>query len=210
MRLHSGVSRKAARTRVAELLELVGIPASRASRYPHEFSGGMRQRAALAMALACSPRVLLADEPTTALDVITAAQILELLRSVTDELGLAMIFVSHDLPAVAQVCQRAAVMYAGQVVEEGPVTSLLRDPRHPYTRMLFGATPDLQDETAALPIPGVPPRLDQPISGCSFAPRCDRVLGRCAAEQPTWAQVADGQFAACHLNAGRSAAQVRS
>ena len=209
MRLHATVPRKAIAARVAELLELVGIPASRAGRYPHEFSGGMRQRAALAMALACSPRVLLADEPTTALDVIVQAQILELLRSVTEELGLAMIFVSHDLPAVAVICHRAAVMYAGQVAEEGPVPSLLRDPRHPYTRMLFGATPDLWEGSAARPIPGAPPRLDRPIIGCSFAPRCDRVMGHCQEQRPDWLQVAEDRFAACHLNAGLPAAQVQ-
>ena len=200
MRLHSALSRKAARARAGELLELVGIPASRAGGYPHEFSGGMRQRAALAMALACAPKVLLADEPTTALDVIVQAQILELLRSVTAELGVAMIFVSHDLPAVAQVCDRAAVMYAGTLVEEGPVGSLLREPRHPYTRMLFGATPDLRAAVPPRPIPGTPPRLDEPIAGCAFAPRCDQVLGRCTAESPAWVPVAADRSAACHRN----------
>ena len=147
MELHDLASGKAARARVRELLELVGISGDRADRYPHEFSGGMRQRAAIAMALACSPKVLLADEPTTALDVMVQAQILELLTKLSQTLGkesgLTVILVTHDLPVVAQVCDRAAVMYAGEIVEMGGMSAIYHDPRHPYTRMLFAATPDL-------------------------------------------------------------------
>ena len=144
----------------------------------------MRQRAAIAMALACQPKVLLADEPTTALDVMVQAQILELLVRLTDDLGLAMILVTHDLPVVAQVCGRAAVMYAGKVAELGPMETLFHDPRHPYTRMLFQATPDLYGDDEVVSIPGVPPRLDRPVAGCPFQPRCDSAMSRCADEVP--------------------------
>src|SRR5439155_15438783 len=155
-----------------------------ASRYPHEFSGGMRQRAALAMALACQPQVLLADEPTTALDVMVQAQILEMLVALSTELNLALILVTHDLPVVAQVCERAAVMYAGRISEAGPVDALYHDPRHPYTRLLFAATPDLRGEGEPTSIPGAPPRLDREIVGCPFAPRCDRRFDPCGSVTP--------------------------
>ena len=148
--------------------------------YPHEFSGGMRQRAAIAMALACKPKILLADEPTTALDVMVQAQILELLVGLADDFGLALVLVTHDLPVVAQVCERAAVMYAGEIVEAGPTDTLYHDPRHPYTRLLFAATPDLYGEDAVVSIPGTPPRLDRELTGCPFAPRCDRAFAPCA------------------------------
>src|SRR5436189_5311112 len=140
MGLHGIAEGEEARGTSRELLEMVGIPKAAAERYPHEFSGGMRQRAAIAMALACKPKILLADEPTTALDVMVQAQILELLVKLTDDLGLAMILVTHDLPVVAQVCRRAAVMYAGKVAESGPIETLSHDPRHPYTRLLITAT----------------------------------------------------------------------
>ncbi|WP_205856419.1 ABC transporter ATP-binding protein, partial [Phytoactinopolyspora endophytica] len=144
MRVHGVADGKSATRRVGELLDLVGIPPERAKRYPHEFSGGMRQRAAIAMALACEPKVLLADEPTTALDVIVQAQVLDLLDRLRRELGLAVVLVTHDLPVVAQVCQRAAVMYAGEVVENGDIDALHTDPVHPYTRKLFEAARELE------------------------------------------------------------------
>jgi peptide/nickel transport system ATP-binding protein len=200
MELHGTRSGSGARARVRELLELVGIPGARANRYAHEFSGGMRQRAAIAMALACDPKVLLADEPTTALDVMVQAQILELLVRLTDELGLSLILVTHDLPVVAQVCTRAAVMYAGEIVEQGPTRDLYHDPRHPYTRMLFAATPDLHGTQAVESIPGAPPRLDRELQGCPFAPRCDRAFARCQSEHPQVVPVAERHLAACHLN----------
>ena len=140
----------------------------------------MRQRAAIAMALACEPKVLLADEPTTALDVMVQAQILELLVRLTHDLGLSMILVTHDLPVVAQVCDRAAVMYAGEIVEMGEMATIYHEPRHPYTRMLFAATPDLLGDDDVLSIPGAPPRLDREIVGCPFAPRCDSAFAPCA------------------------------
>jgi oligopeptide/dipeptide ABC transporter ATP-binding protein len=200
MAYHGIAQGAGARRRAGELLEMVGIPAAAAERYPHEFSGGMRQRAAIAMALACQPKVLLADEPTTALDVMVQAQILELLSGLSDELGLALILVTHDLPVVAQVCERAAVMYAGEIVESGPTDALYHQPRHPYTRLLFAATPDLYGQEAVVSIPGAPPRLDRETTGCPFRPRCDVPLDRCAAEHPELRQVAPGHQAACHRN----------
>jgi peptide/nickel transport system ATP-binding protein len=200
MELHSVAEGKEARTRARELLEVVGIPGDRVSRYPHEFSGGMRQRAAIAMALACKPKVLLADEPTTALDVMVQAQILQLLTSLASDFGLALILVTHDLPVVAQVCDRAAVMYAGVVAELGSVDRLYHDPRHPYTRLLFAATPDLYGADAVASIPGAPPRLDRELIGCPFAPRCDRAFSPCPTVIPRLFEVEPGHIAACHLN----------
>ena len=200
MELHGIAEGREARRRVGELLERVGIPAERADRFPHEFSGGMRQRAAIAMALACQPKVLLADEPTTALDVMVQAQILELLVALAEDFGLALVLVTHDLPIVAQVCDRAAVMYAGEIVESGPVDALFHTPRHPYTRLLFAATPDLYGEEEVASIPGAPPRLDRPIVGCPFRPRCDRAFGRCVDDRPELKTVTAAQAAACHLN----------
>ena len=200
MELHGIAEGRDARRRVGELLERVGIPAERAQRFPHEFSGGMRQRAAIAMALACTPKVLLADEPTTALDVMVQAQILELLVALAEDFGLTLVLVTHDLPIVAQVCERAAVMYAGEIVESGPTDALFHAPRHPYTRLLFAATPDLYGTEEVASIPGAPPRLDRAIVGCPFRPRCDSAFGRCVDERPALKPVATAQAAACHLN----------
>jgi oligopeptide/dipeptide ABC transporter ATP-binding protein len=199
MELHDIASGDAAKRRAQELLELVGIASAGFDRYPHEFSGGMRQRAAIAMALACNPSVLLADEPTTALDVMVQAQILELLSGLTEELGLALILVTHDLPVVAQVCETAAVMYAGEIAEAGPMDDLFHTPRHPYTRLLFAATPDLYGDETVVSIPGSPPRLDRPITGCPFAPRCDSTFEPCSIHPPLQ-NVGIDHVAACHLN----------
>ncbi len=200
MAFHGIAEGAAARKRAGELLELVGIPAAAGERYPHEFSGGMRQRAAIAMALACEPKILLADEPTTALDVMVQAQILELLTGLSRNLGLALVLVTHDLPVVAQVCERAAVMYAGEIVEAGPTEMLYHAPRHPYTRLLFAATPDLYGQDAVISIPGAPPRLDSELAGCPFRARCDVPLERCAGEHPELRMVGPGHQAACHRN----------
>ena len=200
LELHGSSSGRAARAQTGELLGAVGIPPDRAERYPHEFSGGMRQRAAIAMALACKPSVLVADEPTTALDVMVQAQILELLDGLCRDFGLALLLVTHDLPVVAQLCDRAAVMYAGEIVEEGPVEELYHDPRHPYTRLLFAATTDLNAEALPVSIPGAPPRLDRPIAGCPFRARCDRAFARCEHDRPLLRAVGSRRVAACHLN----------
>jgi peptide/nickel transport system ATP-binding protein len=206
MELHGYASGSEASARVRELLETVGIGPERARSYPHELSGGMRQRAAIAMALACSPRVLLADEPTTALDVMVQAQVLELLTYLSNELGLALVFVTHDLPIVAQTCTHAAVMYAGRIVEHGPTEALYHETRHPYTRMLWAATPDLDAREEVVSIPGVPPRLDSELHGCPFAPRCDLAASRCVAERPELRSVGDGHVSACHFASSVGAA----
>jgi peptide/nickel transport system ATP-binding protein len=200
LELHDRAKGAAARARTGELLEAVGIPAGRAARYPHELSGGMRQRAAIAMALACNPKVLIADEPTTALDVMVQAQILELLDGLCRDFGLALVLVTHDLPVVAQLCNRCAVMYAGEIVERGPLEAIYHTPGHPYSRMLFAASPDLAGlDEPVLSIPGAPPRLDRRIDGCPFSPRCDSVFDACAV-RPRLEQVAGDHAAACHLN----------
>src|SRR5205823_4567750 len=189
LELHQLAKGAVARTRAGELLEQVGIPAERAERFPHELSGGMRQRAAIAMALSCNPRVLIADEPTTALDVMVQAQILELLDGLCSDFGLALILVTHDLPVVAQLCNRCSVMYAGEIVERGPLDVLYHTPGHPYTRMLFAASPDLgMGDAPVLSIPGAPPRLDRPIDGCPFRPRCDSAFAACV-ERPSLLEV---------------------
>jgi peptide/nickel transport system ATP-binding protein len=152
------------------------------------------------MALACNPSILIADEPTTALDVMVQAQILELLDSLCRDYGLSLLLVTHDLPVVAELCDRAAVMYAGEIVEHGPVDALYHDPRHPYTRLLFAATPDLYGDGVPASIPGAPPRLDRPLVGCPFHTRCDRAFSRCKDEHPLLKQLEGGRSAACHLN----------
>jgi peptide/nickel transport system ATP-binding protein len=200
LELHGRAKGDTARARTSELLESVGIPAGRASRYPHELSGGMRQRAAIAMALSCNPRVLIADEPTTALDVMVQAQILELLDGLCRDFELALVLVTHDLPVVAQLCNRCAVMYAGEIVERGPLETLYHTPGHPYSRMLFAASPDLAGlDEPVLSIAGAPPRLDRPIYGCPFRPRCDSVFDACGV-RPRLDQLAEDHDAACHLN----------
>jgi oligopeptide/dipeptide ABC transporter ATP-binding protein len=201
LELHDRAKGAAARARTGELLEAVGIPAGRAARYPHELSGGMRQRAAIAMALACNPKVLIADEPTTALDVMVQAQILELLDALCRDFGLALVLVTHDLPVVAQLCNRCAVMYAGEIVERGPLEAIYHTPGHPYSRMLFAASPDLAGlDEPVISIPGAPPRLDRRIEGCPFRPRCDSSFEACTV-RPRLERVGADHDAACHLAA---------
>ena len=186
--------------RVTELLDLVGISADQKEHFPHQYSGGMRQRAMIAMALTCNPQVIIADEPTTALDVMIQAQILELLDGLRKKLGLSIIFVTHDLGIVAEMCDRVLVMYGGVTAEYADVDVIYNEPRHPYTQELLKAFPDLTKPKKKLSsIPGYPPRLDALPAGCRFAPRCPAAFERCHTEQPQLHQLTDGHFASCHL-----------
>jgi oligopeptide/dipeptide ABC transporter ATP-binding protein len=183
-RVRAGLGRRAARARALELMRLVGIPdpTRRYAAYPHELSGGLRQRVMIAIALSGDPKLVLCDEPTTALDVTIQDQILTLLRSLQERLGTSLVFVSHDLAVVAQTCQRVAVMYAGQVVEAGPVETVFREPRHPYTLSLLRSVPDFDNVRDRLAtIPGSPPDLANPPTGCRFHPRCPLVRDDCIA-----------------------------
>jgi len=196
---HTPLNRRERRRRAAELLDLVGIPsaAERLRSYPHEFSGGMRQRAMIAIALAGEPKLLLADEPTTALDVTIQDQILKLLLRLVQDLGMAMVLVTHDLGVVAEVCDRVAVMYAGRIVETGPVGAIFGQPKHAYTLALLDAMPDGGPARQPLqPIPGQPPLLDEPLPGCPFLPRCGFAEEACR-RRPPLRTVAAGHSAAC-------------
>jgi peptide/nickel transport system ATP-binding protein len=193
-------SRQQAAPRVAELLELVGIGANRRDQYPHQYSGGMRQRAMIAMALACNPQVVIADEPTTALDVMIQAQILDLLDRLRHRLGLSVILVTHDLGVVAEVCDTVLVMYGGVVAEYAAVDTIFNDPQHPYTQRLLHAFPDLsKPDEALVSIPGYPPRLDALPPGCRFAPRCPVAFERCHVEPPALHRLGGFHWASCHL-----------
>ncbi|MGK2859189.1 MAG: ABC transporter ATP-binding protein [Thermoanaerobaculia bacterium] len=187
LRIHRGASRSEARARAVELLDLVSIPdaASRIDDYPHQLSGGMRQRVMIAMALACEPELLIADEPTTALDVTIQAGILELLASLRERLGLSILLITHNLGIVAEFCERAVVMYTGRIVEEAPVERLFRDPKHPYTRGLLASLPRLSSGATRLTtIPGVVPDIRRLPAGCTFAPRCSEVMEACSVAVP--------------------------
>ena len=198
-------SEQAARARVGELLEQVGLPASRAADYPHELSGGQRQRVLIAMALACDPLFLVADEPTTALDLMVQAQVLSLLARLRAERGLAMMFITHDLSVLTSVCDRLAVMYAGRVVEEGPSDTVFEDPRHPYTRALAAAFPTIGDQASRMHPTGLggdPPDPADLPSGCTFNPRCPLVEERCHRIDPGLYEAGGGRRAACVLVGG--------
>jgi len=195
-----GLPRAEANRRARELLELVGIARDRAADYPHQLSGGMRQRAMIAMALACDPAIVIGDEPTTALDVMVQAQILELLERLREQLGLSLILITHDLSVIAETCDRVMVMYAGRVAEEGPVRTVFSGPRHPYTQMLLAAIPNLDSDKRLLAtIPGSPPDLRTPPPGCRFHPRCPMAMDVCREIIPEEVRYADGVRVACHL-----------
>lgn len=195
------MDRKAIRAHAARMLDLVGLPdpEGQLSRYPHQLSGGMRQRVLIAMALSGAPRLLIADEPTTALDVTIQAQVLALFSDLVQRLNLAVIMISHDLGAVAAICKRIAVMYAGTVVEDAPAQGLLTGPRHPYTRGLLAALPDIEGSQSELAgIPGSIPNLLVPPPGCRFHPRCPLASDRCRAEKPPLRDLAPNHRVACH------------
>jgi len=205
VRLHEGASRKEAMDRAVEMLKLVHIPMAerRVRDYPHQFSGGMRQRVMIAIALACNPQLLIADEPTTALDVTIQAQILDLMGELKERLGMAVMLITHAMGVVAETAQRVVVMYAGQVVEEAPVTELFAHPRHPYTQGLIRSIPRI--DTAAThkvrleAIPGTVPKLVEPAEGCRFAGRCAHVRAECRSATPPLREVAPGHKVACIL-----------
>jgi len=204
-----GESEATARRRAGELLEYVGIPRRRGGAYPHELSGGMRQRAMIAMSLACDPAIVIGDEPTTALDVMVQAQILELFERLRTDLGLSLILITHDLSVIAETCDRVLVMYAGRVAEEGPVGRVFTAPRHPYTQKLLASFPNIRTDRRTLDvIPGQPPDLRDPPPGCRFAPRCPAAMPVCTEAVPPEVRFADGVRVACHLYPPEAAATV--
>ncbi len=202
---HQNLSEEAAEKRAMEMLEKVQIPGARFKEYPHEFSGGMRQRVVIAMALACNPALIIADEPTTALDVTIQAQVLELMRSLKDEFSTAMIMITHDLGVVGEVCDHVAVMYAGRIVETGSLEQIFRGAKHPYTTGLFRCIPDIEEESSLIrPIEGLMPEpLDLP-KGCAFHPRCPRCMDVCRTTLPPVSDE-NGHRTMCHLYAGGGA-----
>ncbi|MEM3623238.1 MAG: ABC transporter ATP-binding protein [Candidatus Bathyarchaeia archaeon] len=200
IRVHEDITREEAVSRTKKLLELVGIDPSRFDNYPHEFSGGMKQRALIAMALACNPSLLIADEPGTALDVVVQAQILKLMRELKDKLNLSMILITHDLSIIAETCEKITIMYAGKIVEHGNSTSIFHNPLHPYTSGLISAFPNIKGpRTRVTSIPGTPPDLLHPPSGCRFHPRCRYAMDICKKEEPVEVEVEKDHFVACHF-----------
>lgn len=203
IRLHTGKSKKEAYDRAKELLELVGInePTKRLKQYPHELSGGMRQRVMIAIALACEPKLLIADEPTTALDVTIQAQILELMQELRKKLGMSIIMITHDLGVVASMCERIAVMYAGHIVEYGTADEIFYEPKHEYTKGLINSIPKLsvQEIERLVPIEGQPVDLLNPPAGCPFAPRCANCMKICLREMPPKTELSDTHYSHCWL-----------
>lgn len=196
--LHNKVPKSEATRRAQKMLEMVGIPANRYEEYPYQFSGGMKQRVMIACALACNPKLLIADEPTTALDVTIQAQILEMIKDLQQKFNSAMLLITHDLGVVSEICTRLAVMYAGNIVERGSISSVYNNPLHPYTQGLFKSLPDLDKDTDRLdPIPGMMPDPTNLPEGCPFAPRCYLVSERCAVECPEPVELEPGHFISC-------------
>jgi oligopeptide/dipeptide ABC transporter ATP-binding protein len=211
IQLHQGLNYKEAIDKAIEMLRLVGIPLPerRVKEYPHQLSGGMRQRVMIAMALSCNPKLLIADEPTTALDVTIQAQILELMKKLKKELGMAIMLITHDLGVVAEMCERVIVMYGGKVVEEADVVSLFKNPLHPYTEGLLKSIPRMDEDVEKLHvIEGVVPNPLHLPQGCRFHPRCPYAVEKCTQSQPELEQVAPGRYVACFLSAERLAKGV--
>ena len=207
IRLHEEVSRADAYIKAAEMLELVGIPAERLGEYPHQFSGGMKQRVVIAIALACHPKLLIADEPTTALDVTIQAQVLNMMNDLKQNLGTSMILITHDLGVVAETCDKVAIMYAGEIVESGSLEDIFLHTAHPYTKGLFESIPSLKKDTKRLkPIKGLMPDPRSLPEGCSFCPRCPYARKECISHDPQPVEIVDGHFVKCpywrevHLN----------
>ena len=203
--LHEHCSKKESMNKAMQMLEMVGIPAERYVEYPHQFSGGMKQRVVIAIALACNPELLLADEPTTALDVTIQAQVMDMIADLQKKLNTAMILITHDLGIVAEACDQVAVIYAGEIVELASKEELFLHPTHPYTVGLFGSIPSLSEDVERLtPIPGLPANPEALPEGCHFNPRCTRCTAACRAGQVPFVQVAPDHFVRCHLCAGKA------
>jgi len=201
IRAHEAVSRDEARQRVVELFQLVGLDPERARAYPHQYSGGMKQRAVIAMALACRPALVIADEPTTALDVIMQDQILVELVQLQTQIGMAMLYISHDIAIISESCQRVGVMYAGNLVECGPSEQVFSAPLHPYMQALLGSYPSLRGKKERLEaIGGEPPNLIAPPPGCKFHPRCAHAMQVCRRDAPAYREIKPGHWVACHLH----------
>ncbi len=198
IRLHEEPNLEKAKVRACEMLEMVGIPAERYNEYPHQFSGGMKQRVVIAMALACNPELLLADEPTSALDVTVQAQVMEMMADLRDKFNMAMILITHDLGVVANSCDKVAIIYAGRIVEYGSKEAVFRHPAHPYTRGLFGSLPSMNNDSKRLhPIHGLPPDPSNLPPGCSFAPRCSMACDQCDKIHPELTEIAPDHFCSC-------------
>lgn len=201
--LHQKLNRAEAAKKAGDMLALVGIPRERASDYPHQFSGGMRQRVGIAIALACNPELLIADEPTTALDVTIQAQVLDLMKKLREEFGTSMVLITHDLGIVAEVCDKVAIMYAGSIVEHADVVSLFTEPRHPYTQGLMSSIPSLDEEVTRLnPIKGLMPDPTNLPTGCKFHPRCPKAAPICSTQVPAITRLKDGHEVSCMIYEG--------
>lgn len=202
--LHENISKKEIRKKAEEMLETVGIPAERYDEFPHQFSGGMKQRVVIAIALACNPQLLLADEPTTALDVTIQAQVLELMQKLNQENNTTTILITHDLGVVAQMCDEVAIIYAGEIVESGSLEHIFENPAHPYTLGLFGALPKLNEDVEWLsPIDGMPPDPTRLPEGCKFSPRCPKAAEQCKCSPVGLVEISPGHNCRCLLDVGR-------
>ena len=200
IRIHSKLNKKEAAEKAREMLELVGIPGDRILEYPHQFSGGMKQRVVIAIALACKPNLLIADEPTTALDVTIQAQVLKLINELKQSYDMSMLMITHDLGIVAEVCDEVSIMYAGRIIEHGSLEDIFDNKHHPYTKGLFDSLPNIEDRRSELkPIKGLMPDPTNLPAGCAFHPRCDHALPECSKTQPQGKQLSDTHYVECHL-----------